>query len=141
MLESGIRIHSLQREAERADRVSRAGGAAAAGAGDGEERAQLPHPVDRPRPRPDLILHEKQKKMSLVTEEIRAKATEVYNDELANKYYKKMLKWLDAELDSPPDNEELMRKDSACVAEAALKHYNEKEGTKYVFDEPFLCRC
>ncbi|CAI0439606.1 unnamed protein product [Linum tenue] len=59
----------------------------------------------------------------------------------ANKYYKKMLKWLDAELDSPPDNEELMRKDSACVAEAALKHYNEKEGTKYVFDEPFLCCC
>ncbi|CAL1398782.1 unnamed protein product [Linum trigynum] len=54
-LESGIRIHSLQREVERADRVSRAGGAAAAGAGDGEGRAQLPHPVDRPRPRPDLI--------------------------------------------------------------------------------------
>ncbi|CAL1385686.1 unnamed protein product [Linum trigynum] len=59
----------------------------------------------------------------------------------ANKYYEKMLKWLDAELDSPPDDEELMRKDSACVAKSALKHYNGKEGTKYVFDQPLLCCC
>ncbi|CAI0411561.1 unnamed protein product, partial [Linum tenue] len=51
--EFGFTPHRPQREVERADRVSRAGGAATGGAGDGEERAQLPHPVDRPRP--DLI--------------------------------------------------------------------------------------
>ncbi|CAI0439595.1 unnamed protein product [Linum tenue] len=59
----------------------------------------------------------------------------------ASRHYEKMLKYLGAELDSPPDNEELMRRDSAYVAGAALELYNEKEGTKYVFDEPFLCRC
>ncbi|CAI0439605.1 unnamed protein product [Linum tenue] len=42
---------------------------------------------------------------------------------------------------SPPDNEEIMKKDSAYVAKAALELYNGKEGTKYVFDEPFLCCC
>ncbi|CAI0439602.1 unnamed protein product [Linum tenue] len=59
----------------------------------------------------------------------------------ACRHFEKMLKYRGAELDSPPDNEEIMKKDSAYVAKAALELYNGKEGTKYVFDEPFLCCC
>ncbi|CAN0909365.1 hypothetical protein LINGRAHAP2_LOCUS25753, partial [Linum grandiflorum] len=51
--ESGVRIHSVQRESKREDLVPGADGSAAGGAGDGEEHAQLPHAGDRDGP--DLL--------------------------------------------------------------------------------------